>query len=436
MEDLDQITDEELEGKDPTDAVRDRSFNPWRYAATDKARAIVAEAIGMVEAFEDHRAPRKRARKVADQKTFELTIEAVLCDLMNHALIGFPKGVFITRSGGILSCQDRYKAPALNKKLPDFLDKLEKPELAFITQRTGEWSRTGSGERTVMKPGWRLLDRMAEAKLTVADLGERPHGEVIYLREPKSNPLVRPKLIEYSDTPETELYRQQMRRINNWLVAADIVFETTMLTGRQIAADSRQRMLWRSFTRNSFDSGGRLFGGFWIPLNKKQREASIFIDGEELVELDYAQTAPRLVYARKQMRPPEKDLYRVPGYERERAGVKKVMNSMLFAQKPITRMPRGVKKKFEERYRIGDVTEAIMAYHPDIADLFHVGIGHEAQFTESQIMVDILLKLIDLEIVALPIHDAILVASSNREKAKQVMLDVFRSHTGTEGVVD
>lgn len=434
MDDFDGVSDDGL-GPNQSD-IRDRGFNPWRYAATEKARAIIAEAVHMVESYEQHRAPRKRNRRLADQRTFELTIEAVLCDLMNHVLIGYPEGLFITRSGGILSRQDRYKAPAENKKLPDFLDKLAKPELAFITQRTGEWRRTGSGERTVIKPGWRLLDRMTEAGMTVSDLGERPHGEVIYLREPKTRPLARPKLIDYSDTPQTELFRQQMQRINDWLVAADIVFEKTMLTGRSIAADGRQRMLWRSFTRNRFDSGGRLFGGFWIPLSKKQREEAIFIDGEEIVELDYGQMAPRLVYARKGMRPPEKDLYRVPGYESHRSGIKKVMNSMLFAQKPITRMPRGVRKKFVDGYHIANVTQAIMAYHPDIADLFHIGIGHDAQFTESQIMVDILLKLIDLEVIALPIHDAILVPSSNRDTARQVMLDVFRAHTGTEGVVD
>jgi hypothetical protein len=435
VEDDDGISNDELVQPDRPD-IRDRGFNPWRYAATEKARSIVAEAVQMVESYEHHRALRKRNRKAADQRTFEFTIEAILCDLMNHVLIGFPKGLFITRSGGVLSRQDRYKAPAQNKKLPDLLDNLAKPELAFITQRIGEWARTGSGERTVIKPGWRLLDRMTEACLTIADLGERPHGEVIYLREPKTSPLARPKLMGYSDTPQTELFRREMQRINDWLVAADIVFEKTMLTSRPIAADSRQRMLWRSFTRSRFDSGGRLFGGFWIPLSKKQREAAIFIDGEEIVELDYAQMAPRLVYARKGMRPPDKDLYRVPGYESHRSGIKKVMNSMLFAQKPITRMPRGVRKKFEDSYKIGDVTNAIMAYHPDIADLFHTGIGHEAQFTESQIMVDILLKLIDLDVIALPIHDAILVPSSNRDTAKQVMLDVFRTHTGTEGAVD
>ena len=39
-------------------------------------------------------------------------------------------------------------------------------------------------------------------------------------------------------------------------------------------------------------------------------------------------------------------------------------------------------------------------------------------------------------IVALPIHDAIIVPVSAAASAKQVMLDVFSERTGQEGVVD
>ena len=41
-----------------------------------------------------------------------------------------------------------------------------------------------------------------------------------------------------------------------------------------------------------------------------------------------------------------------------------------------------------------------------------------------------------MDIVALPIHDAIIVPVSAGATAKQVMLDVFRKRTGQDGVVD
>ena len=49
-------------------------------------------------------------------------------------------------------------------------------------------------------------------------------------------------------------------------------------------------------TRKRFDSGGRLFGGFWETLPKPVRRHGIRIDGEPVVELDYSQLNPLLSY--------------------------------------------------------------------------------------------------------------------------------------------
>lgn len=415
---------------------RDRAFNPWRFAASERAKAIVAEAIGMVEAYEDHRAPRKRKRKAEDQRTFEATVEAILCDLINHELVGFPKHVHITRSKQVLGVANRYKASAMNQKLPDILDKLAKPELDYIHIQNGHQAIFGVARRTTIRPAGRLLDRIKESGIRLADLGQHPHGDVIFLRETKIDPRVRPSIIPFVDTPETDRLRSQMQAINSWLMSADVAFDPDLLTGKPVNVDPRQRVLRRIFSRGRFDNGGRLFGGFWMQLSKEQREEALFINGDDIVELDYRQMAPRLFYASKGMQPPDKDLYAVPGYEKHRDGIKKVMNSMFFAVKPITQMPRGVRPTFDKKRHILDVIEAITAYHPDIADLFHRGLGHEAQFTESQIMVDILLALRDMDIVALPIHDAILVAMADGTDAREVMLEVFKARTGTDGYVD
>lgn len=415
---------------------RDRAFNPWRFAATDRAKAIVVEAVGMVEAYEDHRAPRTRKRKAEDQRTFEATIEAVLCDLINHELVGFPKHVHITRSKQVLGVASRYKAPAINQKLPDILDKLAKPELGYIRMQNGHRAMFGAAKRTTIRPAGHLLDRIKESGIKLADLGQHPHGDVIILRETKTDPRVRPKIISYVDTPETDQFRLQMQTINSWLMSADVAFDPDLVTGKPMNVDPCERTLRRIFTRGRFDNGGRLFGGFWMQLPKHQREEALFINGDDIVELDYGQMAPRLFYAMKGLQPPDKDLYAVPGYEKHRDGIKKVMNSMFFAVKPITQMPQGVRKTFEKKHHILDVVRAITAYHPGIADLFHRGLGHQAQFMESQIMVDILLTLRDMDIVALPIHDAILVATSDKADAREIMLERFKARTGTDGYVD
>ncbi|WP_343755254.1 DUF6538 domain-containing protein, partial [Rhodovulum strictum] len=164
--------------------------------------------------------------------------------------------------------------------------------------------------------------------------------------------------------------------------------------------------------------------------------AHLRINGEEVVELDYGQVMPRLVYALAGKVPSMDDLYAIPCFEEHRPGIKKVASSMLFVEAPISRFPQDTRHLFPKSVKIGDVTEAIMAAHPEIADSFFNGIGHRCQFLESEILVEVLLVLKGMGIVALPIHDAILVPASAAAQAKAVMLEVFKKRTGQEGVVD
>lgn len=121
--------------------------------------------------------------------------------------------------------------------------------------------------------------------------------------------------------------------------------------------------------------------------------------------------------------------------EKYRAGVKKVMSSMLFVEKPLTRLPQGTRDLFPRKMRVQHVTEAIMAAHPDIAGEFFTGIGHRCQFRESQILVEVLRILNASNITALPIHDAILVPASASTLAQRVMLYTFKRLTGIDGEV-
>jgi hypothetical protein len=74
--------------------------------------------------------------------------------------------------------------------------------------------------------------------------------------------------------------------------------------------------------------------------------------------------------------------------------------------------------------------------HEAIAHLFCQGIGFQDMFIESEILVDVLLKLLDQRITALPVHDAVIVAKSKALLVKEVMLSVFQAHTGVTGAVE
>ena len=144
---------------------------------------------------------------------------------------------------------------------------------------------------------------------------------------------------------------------------------------------------------------------------------------------------PRILYGLCGIRPKTEDCYRVPGYESYRSGIKKVFNAMTFAEKPMSRYPKGVKQMFKENIRFQDVSDAIQRYHSGIAHKFFTGIGHYLQYLESQIIIKVLLRLKDQGIHALPIHDAVVVGKAWVDMSRQLMEQVFLDMTNVESWV-
>jgi hypothetical protein len=137
----------------------------------------------------------------------------------------------------------------------------------------------------------------------------------------------------------------------------------------------------------------------------------------------------RLAYVRAGEPAPLGDLYALPGFEGYRDGVKQVFSAMLSRRGPLKRIPRecpelppGCTGKI--------IRAAILDRHQGLWQVFETGVGYELMFLESQILIAILLRLIDLGIVALPLHDGLMVAESKAETAAKVMGNVAEELTG------
>jgi hypothetical protein len=390
----------------------------------------------MLLAHEEALKLRRRKRRQSDQETFEATMSAILCDLIHHHLKGFDGGLFITRSNRLLGTKSRYKPSAYGKTLPTVLDLMSEPGVGMVEQVIGRSNANGQNRSTTIRPGAWLLDRIISRGITLEDLSVSHRQEVIVLRRSKEDFWDEGGDREYEDDPTTRLYRTQMMEINALLRDADIIFDEAALDDCERVVDDGDRHLRRIFTQGRFDCGGRLFGGFWQGLSKGERLRGLLIGGETVVELDYGQMAPRIVYGLSDVQPDQDDLYAIPRYGSFRCGIKLVTNAMLFGSQRLSRMPRGARQHFRPHHKIEDVVEAIEEAHPLIRHQFFTGIGHQAQYIESQILVDVLLALKAREITALPIHDAILVPASGQEEARDVMLTCFHRHTGLEGIVE
>jgi hypothetical protein len=421
---------------DTEELQRDTWLNPYRLPKTERAWAVVRDVVTQVQSLEQHDGLRKRARRQADHARFEACVTAIIADLIHFHLSNATGGLVVTRSKTVLGKRSRYRPLVYNKTLPDILDRLAAPEMAFIEQSKGrQLDFDGPARRTTIRPGPRLVRRIEEHGLSFDDLTVSADGELIHLKRTPRGWWDEADLIDYEETDTTIRYREEMRAINAWLAAADLWFDHNAFPESKV--DVSERRLRRIFTRGCFDSGGRLFGGFWQPLRKPIRRAGVRINGEHIGVLDYSQMAPMIAYGLSKAEPMVgRDVYRVPGYEDDnlRKGMKKFFNAMLFNQKPITKMPQGLRAYLPDPISARELAQAIARYHPALS--FYGGIGHHIQFIESQIMVRVLLALKDQGITALPIHDAIAVALSQSATAREVMVQQFKSVSGIDVTVN
>src|SRR3954451_4816971 len=93
---------------------RDRQFDPYRYPRTDKANILVNDILDQLQRYEELASPRQRQRKLNDQRNFEKTVAAVVCDLIHRELTK-PGGCLVPLSNQVLSRAGRYGSPILSR---------------------------------------------------------------------------------------------------------------------------------------------------------------------------------------------------------------------------------------------------------------------------------------------------------------------------------
>jgi len=413
-----------------------RAFNPFLCAKTDKLMTLIAEVQTQMSGYEAYYGTRKRARRPADQVTYDRTVEAILCDLCAVELGSENDSIHLPLSNKVLRSKSRYKGTALGKTLPDILKVMSAPEMSFVFVEKGHSTfkivdddlnvAFAGGQQTILKAGPKLLSRIKRFSITRDDLGHAPEEEVLILRAPKRHSNSNAEYQEYEDDEATLALRQQMTSINDWLDTADI-------TCSHPQVDPAHRRLRRIFNNSDFAQGGRLYGGFWQAMSSDERQEHILIEGDCCVELDYGQMSLAILYGLTGAKPPEGDLYDLSTQgipTSYRKGIKTVIQALINSSKVPTKMPKGVRKLIPSRYTIKDILEAVARKHPAIYPQMTSGIGMQLFRKESDILVDVLETLRSEGIVALPVHDAVIVMDEHHLQATKIMKEVFEGHTG------
>ena len=415
-----------------------RAFNPFLCARTDKLKALITEIQVQMSGYEAYHETRKRARRPADQVTYDRTVEAILCDLCAVELGPDNDSIHLPLSNKVLRSKSRYKGTALGKTLPAILDVMSAPEMDFVVVEKGHSTfkivdgdlnvAFAGGQQTILKAGPKLLSRIEHFGIVRDDIGPAPEEEAIILRAPKHHSNNMAEYQEYEEDEATLALRQQMTEINDWLSTADTTCNLPQV-------DPTHRRLRRIFNNSDFAQGGRLYGGFWQAMSSDERLEHILIEDDWCVELDYGQMSLLLLYAEAQAQDyvPVGDLYDLSEYgipTECRKGIKKVMQAIINSPEIPRRLPKGSRKHFPSRINLRDILRAVEKKHPVIFPLMTSRIGMHLFRKESDILVDVLETLRSEGIIALPVHDAVVVRDDNSDKAKAIMKKVFKEHTG------
>lgn len=409
----------------------DRWFNAFRTSQNESVHQLIEGVVASVLAFEEKAEYRARRRKAADYETLIRQIESLVCDAILENLIGPDSWLMVSLSKENLREAVRYRSAVMSKTLSRVLSCLGHDGVGVLDIR---WGRRMPGNPelnkvTTFRLSSAFKQHVACLQFTGADFGVDELQEVLILKGVKDDGSKNAKSLPYEDTPQTEQYRDDLRSINSWIAQADLQLDSDGVT-----AVPHDRRLRRVFNNASFNEGGRIFGGFWMPMSKAKRQ-EVRLDGKPMITLDYSQMGPRILYGLVGQPFDDGDAYSLPSMEAYRDGVKRMFGAMMFYKTPMRQFPKGLDEFIGSGITAKRVSDAILVKHPLIKHLFYGGLGLSCMFKESEILMEVLLRLRGLQIVALPIHDAIMVSEDMQDTASVVMLEVFRTMTGIDGLV-
>ena len=199
----------------------------------------------------------------------------------------------------------------------------------------------------------------------------------------------------------------------------------------------------------SMSLGGRFYGSAHQTMRKQHRQ-HITIDGEPTVELDYSALHPSLLLWRTGgalSADPYTEIAGKAGITRElvKALLLRLINSENVSDfcRVVTSSGNESKKAEAEAgradewfipdvptgYKGADFVEAVEAAFPTLTGSFGGTIGLELQGIDSKLMADLLAECLSAGIVALPVHDSVIVPQSRADDAREIMFNCYQRMT-------
>ena len=397
---------------------------------------LVTEVTKRIEASEGGR----RSRTVNEQLRFEHAVYILLTDLWKAVKSTPIRECSINKRSGWYSESPRYRDPLLTyKQMMAVFDGLLKLGFVEVTKE-GYFDRIiYQGKTTRFVARDELLERLQELDGHPA-ISIKPDldAETIILRDKIGGKKV---LQEYEDTPTTERYRENLKKINSCFLRhwCDLEVQDTELFKLEARIanhaskepiDLSHRTLVRIFSNGSFKQGGRYYRAWWHNVPSEYRKY-ITIDEKRTAEFDFSQLNPHLLYHSNYKELGSEDAYdRVLDGEHRKI-VKQAFNAMVQAPTPLKSCPAEIDLSGLEMSWT-ELRDRIINAHKPISDQFFKGVGNHLQFVDSNIAERVMLHFTDMDAPALPVHDSFILHHAYGEsgEVEEAMRRAFYEEVG------
>jgi hypothetical protein len=232
------------------------------------------------------------------------------------------------------------------------------------------------------------------------------------------------RLASYQNSRDTDRWRKQVLAFNQALSSASIEFDGKLIAEGGAVwlrdADGADRMvngtatlsLHRIWNQN-WQRNGRLYG-CWVQNLPKENRRTLLLNGEPVAEPDYPALHCHLIYDLAGKPMPDKP-FEIDGFERSE--VKRAFYTMVNA--PTWDSARRAIWQHSPKWR--ELMDAIASKHSAVKEALCSGVGARLMFMDATIMCRNLADLNRAGIVALPIHDSVIVEAKHESRAFEIM---------------
>jgi len=259
-----------------------------------------------------------------------------------------------------------------------------------------------------------------------------------------------PKPIRYRNTEETIALQKKLARINNSY--SKHLFDVYLTTEK--GTNHLTRFFPRIvsiYNRSSWQQGGRLYNksqrGLCYQQFSKIQRTQIRIDGERVVERDFASLHIHLLYAREGLQL-EKDGYGFLPKEFRKVA-KKFMLALLNAESERDALGAMYKLRYEllccgaarseddnalliqlNQVDFKNALKLVQEYHHPIRKYFCSGVGLRLQNQDAKIALELVHSFILQGVPVLPVHDSFIIPQSRDTELQEAMQYVYKEYTG------